>query len=76
MKKDFVKFAIVGMGFGFPITVGCMALFGGMQEFMGELLVWMAASALYGILSGVMYESSLELYLPAALGLSYFREER
>lgn len=69
MKSDITKYAIVGMGFGFPITVGCMALFGGMHEMLGELLVWMAASALYGILSGIMNSSKVELSLPAALAL-------
>lgn len=69
MKMNYAQNAIVGMGFGFPITLLCMTLIGGYNDVIAEFLVWMAASALYGILSGVMFRGKLELPLPAALGL-------
>ena len=52
--KKYVLNAIIGMGFGFPITLLCMALIGGCNAVMKELLIWMAASALYGVLSTIM----------------------
>ena len=69
MKTNYMQNAIVGMGFGFPITLLCMTLFGGFNDVIAEFLVWMVASALYGILSGVMFYRKDELPLPAALGL-------
>lgn len=69
MKKGIMSNALVGMGIGFPVMVGCMILFGGFNAVTKELLVWLVASALYGILSGVMFSWHEELPLPAALGL-------
>lgn len=69
MKTNSLLNAIVGMGFGFPITVLCMTLMGGYNEIVAGLLVWVVASALYGILSGIMFSAKNEMALPAALGL-------
>lgn len=71
MKKNFVKNAITGMGFGFPVTLLCMAMFGGFNEIIRELLVWMAASALYGILSGVLFDKENDLPQLALLGVHF-----
>ena len=57
--KKYVLNAIIGMGFGFPITLLCMIAIGGYNVVMKEFLVWMAASALYGVLSTVMDEKKL-----------------
>ena len=67
--KKYVLNAIIGMGFGFPITLLCMTLIGGYNAVVGEFLVWMAASALYGILSTVMDSEKKELPLPVSIGL-------
>lgn len=69
MKKSVFWNAVIGMGFGSPITVVCMTLIGGFNEATRELLVWVVASALYGVLSGVMYFGKKELPLPVALGV-------
>ena len=67
--KKYVLNAIIGMGFGFPITLLCMLLIGGYNPVMREFLVWMAASALYGVLSTVMDSERMDLPLPASIGL-------
>ena len=67
--KKYVLNAIIGMGFGFPITLLCMIWVGGYHPVMKEFLVWMAASALYGLLSTVMDSKKIDLPLPASIGL-------
>lgn len=67
--KKYILNAIIGMGFGFPITLLCMLTFGGYQEALREFLVWMGASALYGILSTAMDSEKLSLSFPLSLGL-------
>jgi len=71
MKKYFLN-AIIGMGFGFPITLLCMILLGGYNVVMKEFLVWMAASALYGVLSTIMDDKKFEMPLPVSVGLHFF----
>ena len=70
--KKYVLSAIIGMGFGFPITLLCMALIGGYNAIMKELLIWMAASALYGVLSTIMDERKFDMPLPVSIGLHFF----
>ena len=69
MKQNHLNNAIVGMGIGFPVTLLCMTMFGGWNDAIAELLVWLCASALYGLLSGGIFSGKLELPLPALLGL-------
>lgn len=69
--KKYVLNAIIGMGFGFPITLLCMILIGGYHAAMKEFIVWMAASALYGVLSTIMDEKKLEMPLPVSVGLHF-----
>lgn len=69
MKKRFVLSAITGMGFGFPVTLLCMTMFGGFNETVQECLIWMIASALYGILSGALFDSRKDLPQMAAIGI-------
>ena len=70
--KKYVLNAIIGMGFGFPITLLCMILIGGYNAVMKEFLVWMAASALYGVLSTIMDEKKFDMPLPVSIGLHFF----
>ena len=70
--KKYVLNAIIGMGFGFPITLLCMILIGGYNVVMKEFLVWMAASALYGVLSTIMDEKKFDMSLPISIGLHFF----
>ena len=67
--KKYILNAIIGTGFGFPITLLCMLLIGGYNVVMREFLVWMAASALYGVLSTVMDSKKLDMPLPVSIGL-------
>lgn len=71
MKKYFLN-AIIGMGFGFPITLLCMILIGGYNSVVQEFLVWMAASALYGVLSTIMDDKKFDMPLPVSIGVHFF----
>lgn len=69
--KKYVLGAITGMGFGFPITLLCMGLIGGYNEVVREFLIWMAASALYGLLSVIMDSAKLDMPMPVSIGLHF-----
>ena len=71
MKKRFVINAITGMGFGFPVTLLCMIAFGGYNEVVREIFVWMVASALYGILSGILFDRRNDLPQLLAIALHF-----
>lgn len=64
-----IQAALSGMGFGFPVTLLCMTLIGGYNGVIREFLVWMAASALFGILSALLFRDDIDLPFPAALAL-------
>lgn len=69
MKKHYFLNAIIGMGFGFPITLLCMAVIGGYREELKEFLVWMVASALYGLLTSAVFNRKTDLPLWCSIGL-------
>ena len=71
MKKRFVINAITGMGFGFPVTLLCMAAFGGFNAVVQEMLIWMVASALYGILSGALFDKENDLPQIAVIAIHF-----
>lgn len=68
-NNSLIDYALTGLGFGFPITVLCMLLIGGFNSAVAEFLTWMAASALFGIISGIFNSEKCELKLPVALAL-------
>lgn len=70
--KKYVLNAIIGMGFGFPITLLCMALIGGYNAVVQEFLIWMVASALYGVLSTILGDKNFDMSLPVSIGLHFF----
>lgn len=60
MKKNnesLFSFALAGTGIGFPVTVLCMTLIGGFNQATRELLIWLAASALFGLTSGLFFQN-------------------
>ena len=69
MKRSIGTSIIVGMGFGFPATLLCMLLIGGFNPMLKEFLVWMVASALYGLVSVLVFNSKKEMALPLAMVL-------
>ena len=69
-KNTWVEFALTGTGIGFPITAVCMLLIGGYNAVSGEVLVWMIASGLFGLLSGLFFQK-LNLNLLAATVLHF-----
>lgn len=70
--KKYILAAITGMGIGFPITLLCMTLIGGYNPVVRELLIWMSASALYGLLSVAMDSKKFDMPLPLSIGLHFF----
>ena len=73
MKKNnvsWISFALNGTGIGFPITALCMLLIGGYNSATREILVWMAASALFGLTSGLFFQK-LNLKLITATALHF-----
>lgn len=68
MKKHYLLNAIIGMGFGFPITLLCMVIIGGYNEVLQEFIVWMVASALYGLLSSIVFNRQSNLPLWGSIG--------
>ncbi len=46
---------ITGIGIGIPITLTCIISLGGFNDTIKEILVWTAASALFGIMSVVTF---------------------
>jgi hypothetical protein len=71
MKKNtfpWISHALSGTGIGFPVTALCMLLIGGWNNVTREILVWMAASALFGIVSGLFFRK-VNLHLLTATAL-------
>ena len=71
MKKQSISmtdFAMYGIGVGIPITLVCMTLIGGWNSIVREFLIWTVASALFGIISGLLRRNE-QLPLPAAMAL-------
>ena len=59
---------LTGLGIGFPVTLLCMTLIGGFNEIIAELLTWMVASALFGIVSHLtFFKSDLSMLLATAI---------
>lgn len=71
MMKKYIIGAITGMGIGFPITLLCMTLLGGYNGLVQEFMIWMAASALYGLLTMVMGSKKLDMPLPVSIGCHF-----
>ena len=73
MKKNnfpWMSFILNGTGIGFPITALCMLLIGGYNSATREILVWMVASALFGLTSGLFFQK-LNLTLITATALHF-----
>lgn len=70
--KKYISGAIMGMGFGFPVTLLCMSLFGGYNAVIKEFLVWMVASVLYGLLATIMDAIKKEMALPVSFAIHFF----
>ncbi len=60
---------ITGIGIGVPITLLCMSCLGGFNVVVKEFLVWTVASALFGVLSLLLFQQPGNLSLPVATAL-------
>lgn len=63
--NSWLAFVIRGLGIGFPVTLLCMTLIGGYNDVIREFLIWMIASALFGLISGLVFLKS-NFSLPVA----------
>lgn len=73
MKKNnfpWMSYAISGAGIGFPITVLSMILIGGFNQASRELLIWLVASILFGVTSGMFFHK-MNMSLIAATVLHF-----
>ena len=73
MKKQnmsWLDYALQGTGIGFPVTALCLILIGGWSDMAKGILIWMAASALFGLFSGLFF-TRCSLSLPVATGLHF-----
>lgn len=65
--KDMLLACISGIGIGMPVTIICMLILGGWNESIKEFLVWLVASALFGVLSIIFKNSKLSLPIITAI---------
>lgn len=65
--KNIILACITGIGIGMPVTILCMALIGGWSDAVKEVLVWLVASALFGVLSLIFNSGKLNLILSTAI---------
>lgn len=59
MKQNripWMQYALSGTGIGFPVTALCMLLIGGFSQATKEILIWVTASALFGVTSGLFFQ--------------------
>lgn len=70
MKKKIIEHLIVGLGIGFVVTTACLWAFrlneASGAEVMRQFTTWLAASALYGLIS-LIYDSDIPFPLSLAL---------
>ncbi len=65
--KNTILACISGIGIGMPITLICMILIGGWNSAVKEMLVWLVASALFGILSLIFNNYKTNLLLATVI---------
>lgn len=72
MKKNvfnLVVSTLTGIGIGIPVTLLCMVLIGGYNEVLREFLIWTAASALFGIITGLVFYGEQDWNLPVSMAV-------
>lgn len=69
-RFPWMSYVISGAGIGFPITVLSMILIGGFTQAARELMIWLVASILFGVTSGLFFQK-LNLKLLIATALHY-----
>lgn len=67
MFKNVMKHVGVGLAVGSVISTTCMALMGGLNSTLVQVMAWLAASALFGVIS-LIYDIEA-LSVPVAIGL-------
>lgn len=71
MKRNnipWMQYILSGTGIGFPVTAVCMLLIGGLNQATKEILIWVVASGLFGLASGLCFQKlNLKLLTASAL---------
>ena len=65
--KNTLLACITGIGIGMPVTILCMALIGGWNDAVKEILVWLVASALFGVLSLIFNSDRMNLIVATVI---------
>ena len=66
-----IQSALTGMGIGFIATTASVIAITGFTGVAMELLVWLTASALFGIISALVFYTPNNLTLPAAMVIHF-----
>ena len=66
-----IQAALTGMGIGFIATTVSVIAISGMDGVGRELLVWLAASAIFGVISALVFYTPNNLTLPAAIAIHF-----
>lgn len=65
--KKVLHYIVIGLGIGSVVSTGCIALMDGMDSTLVQVFGWLAASALFGLVS-LVYEIE-RIALPAQIGV-------
>lgn len=68
-KLPIFTFLLNGIGIGIPVTLLCMTLIGGYNQVLKEFMTWTVASALFGLISGLVFQNNDKLNLPLSLAI-------
>ena len=66
-----IQAALTGMGIGFAATTASVIAMTGIEGIGMELLVWLVASALFGIISALVFYTPNSLTLPGAIAIHF-----
>ena len=67
--KKVLDHVVMGLGIGFVVSTVCLSLMRGMDETMQNVLAWMIASVLYGLIS-MIYDTEW-LPLPGLIAVHF-----
>lgn len=63
-----IRFLITGIGIGIPVALTCITLMGGYNDTILGIIIWTVASALLGLVSGLIFHCS-KFNLPVSTAL-------
>ncbi len=66
-KYSLIDSMVIGIGIGIPVTLVCMTLIGGFNDYIREFLIWTAASAIFGLITTLVFGIKKDISLLVAL---------